>query len=172
MSFVLVSPSMLIMLKELSTASRSASRTKLVVGERGVGGEEAEHRRHVRVDHPGALGHAADRHRCARRRRAGSATAFGRVSVVMIARAASAPPSGESWIAAMPAPDLVHRQVDADHAGRGDEHLGRLDAELLAGQPGHLERVAHPALVGTGVRVPGVHDDRLTDPSWRCFWER
>ena len=54
-----------------------------------VGGEDDEHRGQARREHAGALGHAAD----ASSRRRCCTVVFGTVSVVMIARAASGPPS-------------------------------------------------------------------------------
>ncbi len=74
---------------------------------RRVGRDEAEHRRHVRVDHADALArHRRSSSRCRARRCASS-----RVSVVMIDFAKSMPPSGVSSIFSMPANDAVHRQV-------------------------------------------------------------
>ena len=64
--------------------------------DRGVGGDEAEHRRHVRMDHAGALADAGDGDRAGRRARRCSDAALGTVSVVMIASAASAQPSGRA----------------------------------------------------------------------------
>ena len=56
-----------------------------------VGRQEAEHRRHVRLDHAGALGHAADRERALRAVCTVTACSLGNGSVVMMARAASLP---------------------------------------------------------------------------------
>ena len=57
-------------------------------------------------------------------------------------------------------PRLVLGQRHADHAGRGDEHLARLAAEMLR-DLGHdlLDRLA-PAIAGEGVRVAGVDHQR------------
>ena len=54
-----------------------------------------------------------------------TAYSFGNGSVVMIARAAAAPPSVASAETAfgIAGADLVHLEVDADHAGRRDEHV-------------------------------------------------
>jgi len=60
-SFVEHSPSTVIALN----VSRADSTSATIAGARGchlrIGGNEPEHRRHVRFDHAGALGHRADR---------------------------------------------------------------------------------------------------------------
>ena len=62
--------------------------------QRRVGGEEGEHRGHVRLDHAAALGHAADGVASGRRRRTRRASCLANVSVVMIASAAASPVGG------------------------------------------------------------------------------
>ena len=117
--------------------------------ERVVGRHDGEHRRERRVDHPGALGHAAHRELA----RLGDAT-LARVSVVRIASAASAPPRGErSRGAAQSLAHLPQRQVDADHAGREDEHLFHAQVE----EPGRLGGG------GDGVDVAALAGRRVGD---------
>ena len=57
--------------------------------------------------------------------RTSTAYSFGNGSVVMMARAAAAPPSGASAADGLrnAGAQRVHLQVDADHAGRRDQHL-------------------------------------------------
>ena len=90
-----------------------------------------------------------------------TAASFVHVSVVRIACAASAPPSGESAATACstPASTPLDRQRHADHAGREDEHL-------LGSQPEEVRRpfrsgarVREALLARRSVRVPGVDDD-------------
>ena len=59
MSLVLIWPSTVIRLKEASTAAR---RRGVGVLDDGVGLDEAEHRRHVRLDHPRPLRLGGERH--------------------------------------------------------------------------------------------------------------
>ena len=67
-------------------------------------------------------------------------------SVVRIARAASAPPSADSFVGGVgdARADLLHRERHADHAGRGDQHLGGVEAERGGGLLDHRERVRSP----------------------------
>ena len=89
-----------------------------------------------------------------------TATSLGLVSVVMIARAASAP----AWRESAPArlrdagADLLHRQADADDAGRGHQHLLDRTADRVGHDLGRLAGVSEPALAGPGVRAAGVDD--------------
>ena len=88
MSLVLVHPSTVSRLKLSATAVWSDWRWRRRCG---VGCDNGEHRRHVRGEHRRALGDAA--RRCSRRR--STVACLGRVSVVMMAVAASAQPSSE-----------------------------------------------------------------------------
>ena len=88
-SFVEVSPSTVIRLKLESEASfNELIETRR--GNRSVGADVREHRRHVGPDHAGALGDSGD-HTSVRRSYDERDNAFGPVSVVMIARAAAFP---------------------------------------------------------------------------------
>ena len=89
-SLVDVQPSLTSRLKLASTPACSTCCSAAGLGG-GVGGEHGQHRGHVRRQHRRALGHAAD----GEARAARPATSLGTVSVVMMARAASGPPSGE-----------------------------------------------------------------------------
>ena len=99
--------------------ARSASSRSAAVDD-GVGGEHDEHRGQRRGEHAGALGHAADRPAVA------LATAcLATVSVVMIASAASGPPSvGQRGGGGVDAGEQqVHRQPLADQPGRADDDV-------------------------------------------------
>ncbi len=92
----------------------------------------------------------------------------------MMARAADGPPSGESvrTASAMPRATFVHRQLDADDAGRGDEHLpARRSDSACAVSRCHLLRVLHAVGPGARVGAAAVDDDRAdraapTAPGW------
>ena len=89
-SVVEVSPSTVIAVEDLSAARRQ-QRLQRRRRDLRVGEDEAQHRRHVGRDHAGALGDAGDRDRARRRSWPCASAPFGKVSVVMIARAASCP---------------------------------------------------------------------------------
>ena len=92
-----------------------------------------------------------------------TAASFVRVSVVRIASAASAPPSGDraGTAVAQAGEHLVERQQHADHAGREDEHLLRVEVEQPARLGRGRERVELAALAGGRVRDARVDHDRL-----------
>ena len=93
--------------------------------------------------------------------RTSTAYSFGNGSVVMMPRAAAAPPSALSAGDRLrnAGAQLVHLQVDADHAGRGDQHLLRVAADRRGGQRRHLARVGHALRAGAGVGAAAVGDD-------------
>ena len=143
---------------EAGVDRRPEERDRLAGLERVVGRHDREHRREVRMDHPGALRHAAD----------GEAGAVD--DGLLRARVRGHDRLGGGGAARAREPDrggldagehLRERQRRADHAGREDEHLFRRDTEELArlgrGGPG----VGEPARAGRGVRDAGVDDDRL-----------
>ena len=124
-SLVEVSPSTVIAV-ERALGRRAEQRLQHRRRQRRVGEDIGQHRRHVGRDHARALGEAVDG---APRRRRSSAVAvapLGKVSVVMIARAAFAQRLGRRQRrrrAASAADDLLAGQRLADHAGRGDVDL-------------------------------------------------
>ena len=156
-SFVEHSPSTEIELKLRSTAGRRKL-DRLARLERVVGREHREHRRQLRMDHPGALRHPADgepveRDRGLLRLRVGGQDRLGRV-----------------WAArgrdrrrgvAQAAEHLLERQQRADHAGREDEHLLGVEVEQPSGLRRGRERIELAALAGGGVRDARVDHDRL-----------
>ena len=127
-----------------------------------VGRDEAEHRRHQGLDHPGPLGDAADRHRP-------PADLHPERGLLRMGVGRHDPlGGGAAALRGQPLhelgqrrPDLVHGQVAPDHARRGDEHPLRRDAEVLADDLRHLPRVANPLLARAHVRAPAGGDDRL-----------
>ena len=120
-----------------------------------------EHRRHVGRDHAGALGDAADGDGVPPSR-AIAAAPLGKVSVVMIALAASCQAPG-----AASRDQLVHHAVEfrrierlADHAGRGEKDVRRLAAGSLGGDlGGELGRLAS-GLAGEGIGIAGIDHQR------------
>ena len=131
---------------------------------RAVGGDEAEHRGHVRLDHARTLAHAADGHAASTHGRAharllgagvgGHHRALGREPVRR-----SAPQ--RLLRLAHPREQPVERQAAADHPGRGDEHMRLVDPQLARGREGRDLRVPHPLRTGAGVGAAGVGEDRL-----------
>ena len=63
-----------------------------------IGEDEDKHGAHIGRDHAGALGDADDVHRRARRSAPALAEPFGKVSVVMMARAASSQVAVMPWV--------------------------------------------------------------------------
>ena len=94
--------------------------------ERVVGRDDREHRRELRVDHPGALRHAADREaRPPRgdrllRVRVRRHDRLGRVVAAVPRERRGGPHAGDH---------VRERERRADHAGREDEHLLVVEAE-------------------------------------------
>ena len=133
-------------------------------GDRRIGGQEGEHRRHLRMDHarrPSPCRRCGSRaHRRAAPLRLRS---LGRVSVVMIARAASVPAScGRAQLERRRcvATHDGDRQPRADEAGRGRQHLVGRAAEMRGGGGHHRASIVEPAGTGSRVRAAGVDDDR------------
>ncbi len=126
-----------------------------------IGGEEGEHRRHLRMDHAGALGHAADADHAA----IGQA---GRDRVLLRARVGGhdrpcrLPRRGPRATWLQGGDDGLHggyRKPRADEASRGREDLVRLAAEMSGSRSHDGARVVQSAGTGPGVRAAGVHDD-------------
>ena len=112
---------------------------------------------------PAPLRHAADDARRVSERRTRPRTSLGRVSVVMMARAASGPAGdGEGGGRRGDArADLVHGQRHADDAGRGHDDLARAGSPSAAATAAAVSRAsARPAVAGGGVGAARVHDDR------------
>ena len=87
-------------------------------------------------------------------------TSLATVSVVMMARAASWPPSGvrPAARAGMPPSTTSIGQRDADEAGGADEHLVGGAPEGGGGGGAHALGVLHPGGAGGGVGVAAVED--------------
>ena len=94
-----------------------------------------------------------------------TACSFGNGSVVMMARAVSLPLPRASAATAprMPGDDAVHLEVDADDAGRCDEHFARIAASAAATSAAMRVGIRHPLVAGAGVGAAAVHDDRARD---------
>ena len=130
---------------------------RLAGRERVVGGDDREHRREARVDHPGALRHPADREAAAARRPPPSA----HVSVVRIASAASPPPSGESSISPRPASSFgIGSFTPITPVERTSTCSGSIPSSARGLGRGR-ERVQLTLLAGRRVRDAGVDHDRL-----------
>ena len=102
----------------------------------GVGLDEAEHRRHVRLDHPAALGlggegHAAGAAAC-------SAWASGRWSRIASEKAHAAGSARAPRGLADPAEHRLDRQRHADHAGLGDGDRLRLAGRARSAARSHI----------------------------------
>src|SRR5690348_14422118 len=133
---------------------------ELVGGDGGVGGEVAEHRRHVGVDHADTFGRAAEAHGLALHLEfdgdglgagVGGHDAAGEVVTAIGPRF----DLGDATL------DLLHRQRTADDAGGGDEHLRRVEAEPGGGEGGHADGVIQAAGAVGAVGVAAVDDDGL-----------
>ena len=129
---------------------------------RGVGRHEAEHRRHQRLDHAGALGHAADAERAVRAADA-STDDFLRERIGRHDRArgggAAVAATAAPAASAMPRSTLAIVELDADDARRGDEHRRRLALDRLGRARGHRARVLAAVGAGARVRAAAVDDD-------------
>ena len=129
-----------------------------------VGRQEAEHRGHVRLDHARALCRAADHERAATRLHRDRALLRKRVGRHDGARRLAALPAGERRHGGVNAgDDLVHLQVDADDARRGDEHVLGAASEAGGHFGGHAIGVAHALDAGAGIGASAVHDDGAGD---------
>ena len=119
-----------------------------------------EHRRHVGRDHPRALGEADDRHRHPASSTFATAP-LGKVSVVMIARAARSAAPGIEFRRQLPEhrDDPLGRQRLADHPGRGDEDVASgTPSAARRRRDGRMDGRA-PGAAGEGVGVPRVDQD-------------
>ena len=136
------------------------------LGKRGVGGHHAEHGRHVRLDHAGALDEAAQVNGVLAAVRSGHAAFEGGLlghgvgghhgTGGVVGRLGAV---GERGVRGRHAV-LERREVElgADDAGRGDEHVGGLAAEHVGNVVGGLARNGEAGLSGRGVGVAGVED--------------
>ena len=126
--------------------------------------DEAEHRRHVGLDHSRPLRHAADRHGLAADCRPRARLFWLRV------RRHHGFLRGESMrrrIAELLRGGLhagekaVHRQGTPDDARRCDQHVARVDAELARCHQRRQLRILQALLSRAGVRAAGVRENRL-----------
>ena len=105
---------------------------------RGVGGDEAEHRRHIGLDHARTFRAAQERALVCRPMRQRAAAHFGRVSVVMMARANSSKAAASALRVRAKlrhgGENFFHAQRRADHAGGANQNLRRIDAAQLVGE--------------------------------------
>ncbi len=115
---------------------REMQRLQHGAGNRRVGEDEGQHRRHVRRDHARALGDAVDGDGACRRCCAVAVATLGKVSVVMIALAASNQRSGRRRPGAGPCtPSNVHRHQAARRSRRwrrGTPRAGRQPTAFAA----------------------------------------
>ena len=129
--------------------------------DRRVGEDEAQHRRHVRLDHAGALAEAVDHDLDAvdlggARRELGEGVgghdrARGGVPGVGLGLA------GEL---AEQVGELAGVERLADDAGRGNEHLAGRAADRRRRRIGRYDDRFHALLAGEGVGIAGVDDER------------
>ena len=155
-SFVEHSPSTEILLKLWSTA-RLRKPCALVGRQRVVGGDDREHRREVRVDHPGTLRHPADREAAAPHDRLLGARVGGQDRLRRVAAAVRREPRSRP----RPASSFGIGSFDPDHAGREHEHLLGVEPEQRRGLGRRRERVQLALLAGRRVGDAGVDHDRL-----------
>ncbi len=87
---------------------------------------------------------------------------FGKVSVVMIALAASIQSPGAACSARRAEHAVEFGGVErfADHAGGGEKHLAGAAAERLGGDRGRQRRRLPAGLAGEGIGVAGIHHQR------------
>ena len=127
---------------------------------RGVGGDEAEHRRQHRLDHPGALARAADVVDARRRLDADRVLLRERIGRHDRARRVGVRVRAQRLVGGDdPRRHRARIERHADDAGRGDQHLLGFAAEGARGlgrhQLGHLV----PGVAGAGVGAAAVDDD-------------
>ena len=91
---------------------------------------------------------------------------FGKVSVVMIARAAAIHSPGAAGFSqrAEHAVEFAGVERFADHAGGGEKHLIGAASGRLGGNRGRQRRGLPSGLAGEGVGVAGIHHQRAADP--------
>ena len=131
---------------------------RLARRERVVGRDEGEHRRKVGMDHPRALRHTSEREALARDDRLLRARVGGHDRVRGILAALGRERLDRRL---QPRQQLRHRQRDADHAGREDEHLLGRELEQPPGLGRGRQGVDLPALAGRRVGDARVDDDGL-----------
>ena len=101
-----------------------------------------------------------------------------------MARAADGPPSADMRANRVgdAAPDVVHRQLDADDAGRRDEDGMAVQRQCLCSRGGHFLGVLHAVRPGARVGAAAVDHNRADPPRrlgkvrarhqhWRCLRE-
>ena len=133
-----------------------------------VGRDDAQHGRHQRLDHPRALGDAADAEACRPASSTSTAASFGkRIGRHDRARRGRAAVARRATVAAaaMPSVDRCRSSDDADHAGGRDQHLRRIDAGGARRRVGHrfrasgspsgpVQALAQPLLITTTRECP------------------
>ena len=181
-SLVLMSPSTVMRLKLLATASIQGGLKRFGL-DGGVGGQKAKHRG---VQGPDARRIGSCRAESCPRpctcRQSGrsrppslnsTAICLGRVSLVMMASTARAALSGEESEMGGgfhdSLADVVHRQRNANPSGRSDQHLLGGNIQRGCGNPGHLRGVAEALPAGAGIGVAGIDDDRPRHAAFHAF---
>ena len=158
-SLVDVSPSTVTRLNDASATSRASCRSSAGV-DRRIGRDEAEHGRHVRVDHARALAMPVTRDRRAVDAHA-AAKAFGTVSVVMIASAAvSQSSSRRPQRVRQPGDDPLDRQRLHDHAGRERQDLFGHAVDELRGPDAGRACCRESRLASARICVARIDDER------------
>ncbi len=164
-SFVLMQPSTLMALKLLVSRLPQGPLHGLVV-DVGIGQDESQQRRHVGLDHAGALrdpadaalaaadGPLAELHFGVPVRRHDGLGGFG--------NPAGGEPLDETTHAAG---HLVDGQLPADDARRGHEDLGFVDLEGPCAEPGRLHGVLVALVAGCGIGIAAVDDDGPRGPA-------
>ncbi len=129
--------------------------------ERGVGLHEAQHRREVRRDHPGALALGAEAHgaRWQLDLEVGALLGgVGRLDRLLEGHVSALLERGTRGEDALQ--HLLDGQVVADPAGRGERDLGRVAAERHRRRALRLGGVVEPAPAGRRVGAAGVGEHR------------
>ncbi len=160
-SLVLWWPSTVSRLRELSIASPKAFPSKgLLIAASVVMNKQGS--RHIRPDHPGALDRAGDLHH----RPPELELAVGLLELGvgghdgLCKRQSTLRRVGEQGGSLVdPSYYLLHRQLVADDAGRGNEHFLGLDTQVPGRQGAHLLRVGQTQLAGAGIGIAGVDHD-------------
>ena len=159
-SLVEVSPSMVTQLKVRSALSATSALQRRG-RDRCVGEDEAQHRRHVGLDHAGALAEAVD-HDIAAVDPGGARRQLGE-GVGRHDRARCCVPGvglGLAGELAEQVGELAGVERLADDAGRGNEHLAGWAADRRCRRIGRYDHRFHALLAGEGVGVAGVDDER------------
>ena len=137
------------------------SRSAVSAGKRGVGLDEAQHRREPRRDHPRALALGVQPDRPRRQLDLQARPLLERVGgldrLLEVPVAVAAQPRAGVEDALQ---HRVHRQVVADAAGRGERDLGRIHPHGESRGALRLGGIVEAAPAGGGVRAPGVGEHR------------